>query len=493
MRKLLGRAKIFTSESSITAENVLEVLDKAMSVHRQNVADIQFLIDYDRGKQALPRPKVNRKEIDIHANSSLPDYIKRFKKGYNWGSPIMLIQRGDMEMHETEARKDDRGISALNELLKNVENIGFLDSQMAEFIEVAGIGHRMVDIKTEFDDSGSLFNIYTLDSRFAFAVYFDGPSQRKVMAVTYAKRDEGNYYTVFTDERRFEIQGGKILRDEPNPMGMIPIIEYERSVDRTGCFERKIPEIDILNAMASDLANDSAQKTQELWWGNDIDFPLDEATGEPKAPVSGQWVLSYSGEKLNPKVQALSSNFDAAAAQNSLSIQRKNILQDCFVPIQYESAGGGSTGTATDMSSGWSAAELDACLEQQMTERGKHEEVQLILRALQFVPTEYLPADDPLRKIHPGDVNFHFARRKNYDLTNKANFVAQMLAKGFNGRHVIQVADIFPDNEQAWLDSREMIEAIQQSFVANGETDENNRIQSDNSDQVTNSPFIDNI
>ena len=120
MRKLLGRAKIFTSESSITAENVLEVLDKAMSVHRQNVADIQFLIDYDRGKQALPRPKVNRKEIDIHANSSLPDYIKRFKKGYNWGSPIMLIQRGDMEMHETEARRDDRGIAALNELLKNV-------------------------------------------------------------------------------------------------------------------------------------------------------------------------------------------------------------------------------------------------------------------------------------------------------------------------------------------------------------------------------------
>lgn len=503
-RKLLGRAKIFTSAQVIDRNNILDVLGEAFKAHKENIDEMRFLIEYERGKQPLPRQKTNRTEIDIRANSSLPNYIKRFKIGYNWGSPVMLIQRGDVEIHETEARTDDKGISGLNEILRNIENIGYLDTQMAEFIEVCGIGHRMVDIKApkEFvvNDNGSLFHIYTLDSLNAFVVYYNGPGQRKMLGVTYTVIDNVKHCTCFTDDARFEIVDDAIISEEPNFLGMIPIVEYERAVDRTGCFERKVPEIDVLNSLESDFANDSAQRTNEIWWGNDFDFKTDEA-GNPIPPVNGQWLLTYSGEGLNPKIQPLSSTFAPASTLEAISSQRKSILQDCFVPIQYESSGGGSTGTATDMSSGWSAAELDACQEQQMTERGKREELQLILRAISFVPVEYLSADSPLRKVHAADVDFHFNRRKNYDLTNKANFVAQMLAKGFNGRHVIQAADIFPDNEQVWLDSRDMIEAIQKALVDNGQTGgggdgqvgEDTRLQADNSDQTENSPIIDSI
>ena len=501
-RRLLGRQKIFTSVQEINRENLLEVLDKAFTAHEQNAREIQFLIEYERGHQPLPRPKTNRKEIDIKANSSLPNYIKRFKVGYNWGSPVMLIQRGDVEIHETDAPADDKGISGLNELLRNVENIGYLDTQMAEFIETGGIGHRMVDIKApkefEANDNGSLFHVYTLDSRYAFVVYFNGPGQRKMLGVTYSVTDGIKYFTCFTDSMRYDVSEGEIKAEIPNLLGMIPIVEYERAVDRTGCFERKIPEIDVLNSLQSDFANDSAQRSNEIWWGNDFDFKTDEQ-GNPIPPVNGQWLLTYSGEGLNPKVQPLSSTFAPASTLEAIAAQRKSILQDCFVPIQYESAGGGSSGTATDMSSGWSAAELDACQEQQMTERGKREELQLIIKAISFVDVKYLPADSPLRSVHASDIDFHFNRRKNYDLTNKANFVAQMLAKGFNGRHVIQAADIFPDNEQVWLDSKDMIEAIQKALIDNGQTDgdgdgqvgeDSGRIQADNSDQTGNSPII---
>ena len=43
-----------------------------------------------------------------------------------------------------------------------------------------------------------------------------------------------------------------------------------------------------------------------------------------------------------------------------------------------------------------------------------------------------------------------------------------MLAKGLNGRHVLKEAEIFPDAEQVWLDSKEMIEAIQKSALPSG-------------------------
>lgn len=268
---LLGRQKIYTDVEKIDKNNVVDVLQKAYAKHRQNVLDIQYLIDYERGEQPLKRQKIVRADIDIKVNSSLPNYIKKFKKGYNWGNPILLVQRGNKEIHNTNPDMDDSGISGLNEILKNGENIAFKDQQMAEFIEICGIGHRMIEPKTfpaiinEIPES--LVNIYTLDSRFAFVVYHNGPGQKEMMGVSYVKRSGKNYFTCFTNTERFEIEAGEIKNHSANILGEIPIVEYERSVDRTGCFERKIKEIDALNILESDFANDVSQRTQEMWWG----------------------------------------------------------------------------------------------------------------------------------------------------------------------------------------------------------------------------------
>lgn len=96
----------------------------------------------------------------------------------------------------------------------------------------------------------------------------------------------------------------------------------------------------------------------------------------------------------------------------------------------------------------------------------KREELKLILKAITFVPENVLPMGHPIRNVHITDVNFHFNRRRNYDLINKANFVAQMINLGFNGRHVLKEAEVFPDVEQVWNDSKEIVEAIQQSKIS---------------------------
>lgn len=46
---LLGRQKIYTDVEKIDKNNVVDVLQKAYAKHRQNVLDIQYLIDYERG------------------------------------------------------------------------------------------------------------------------------------------------------------------------------------------------------------------------------------------------------------------------------------------------------------------------------------------------------------------------------------------------------------------------------------------------------------
>ena len=112
---LLGRRRIYTNEKEITRDNILDVLNHAKAIHDFNVKEMQFLIEYERGKQDLQRTKTIRPEIDIRVHSNIANDIKEFKVGYNWSNPIMLIQRGDNEIHETDPEKDDKGIAALNE------------------------------------------------------------------------------------------------------------------------------------------------------------------------------------------------------------------------------------------------------------------------------------------------------------------------------------------------------------------------------------------
>lgn len=491
---LVGRRKIFCNEPEITRENIIEVLQKAYAKHRQSVSEIQYLIDYERGIQPLQREKTVRPEINIVTSSGLPNYIKKFKLGYHWGSPVMLVQRGNKELHNTDSDMDDTGISALNEVLKNGENIGFKDQQMAEFIEICGIGHRMVMPK-EFPETvneipESLVNIYTLDSRYAFVVYYNGPGQKELMGVSFSKRAAKNLFTCFTETTRFEIECGKIKSEKPNLLGMIPIVEYERSVDRTGCFERSIHQIDALNIMESDFANDTAQHTQEIWWADNVDFK--DADGNDTRPKSGDWVQTYSTEGRQAKIAPLANTFDRGATLTGITNQRNTILKDCYVPIQYDSSGGGSTGTATDMSSGWSAAELDALQEQQMTERGKRKELQLILKAISLVPSRVLPEGSPIRNVHQSDCSLRFLRKKSVDMSIKANTFATLVSHGINGRHALEYVDAFADVQQVWADSKDGIEAYQKSSYENSaKQSEENNTSSDTQNQIENSPIID--
>src|SRR5699024_2397183 len=138
---------------------------------------------------------------------------------------------------------------------------------------------------------------------------------------------------------------------------------------------------------------------------------------------SGQWLLTHSDSSggTNQKIQPMSSTFDSSSTLNAIGDTRTKILQNAKVPIQYTSEGGGSTGVATDAMTGWSATEVDAIREEQMIGSAEREELKLILKAISFVPTSILSANDPIRKVHESDVDFHFNRRRNYDMATKAN------------------------------------------------------------------------
>lgn len=497
--QLTGRIKILTDIKEVNKNNILQVLSKSYAKHRLNACEMQYIIDYEAGIQPLPYQKTIRPEINIETIDNMANYVTEFKKGYFWGIPPIYTQRGSKEHHNTDEDIDSSGIAALNEMMLNGVCVGAENQRLSDFVEKVGIGHRLIDIKTNWDaeDKQSTYaNVYTLDSRNAFCVYHNGVGQKKVLGVTYVKSGTKNLFTCFTDKYRFEIEAGKITDIRANLLGMIPIVEYERSVDRTGCFERQISLMDNLNSMISNFANDVAQRTQGIFWGNDIEFSVNEKTGEYEKPQSGQWILTKSaGEGKNQKIQELSSSFDSTPTLNAISDVRNEILKQCFVPMQYSSEGGGSTGIATDTMSGWNATAVDASREEQLISGAAREELILILRAINLAPTRVLSADDPLRKIHSTDIDIHFTRQKNYDINSKINAVATAVNIGVNGRHALKIGGgAWPDIEQVWLDSKDTMEAYQKSlFNKDSGSEESARLTQDSSDQVSQSPAIDGL
>lgn len=252
MWMLKGRQKIYTDAKEITADNIIKELSKAYEKHKFNRLEMQYLIDFEAGDQPLDRPKIVRPEINIKVTDNAANYITDFKMAYFWGTPAMLIQRSDKDAHKTPADSDDEGISALNEMLTNACDIGYKNQELGNFVEKVGVGYRLVDVKTDFEeDDEALVDIYTLDPRYAFCVYSNDAKQKKLMGVTYRTDNGEQYFTCFTPKMRFEVSKGKIVKKSLNPLKKIAIVEYERSVDRTGCFERQISDCIELNTLVS--------------------------------------------------------------------------------------------------------------------------------------------------------------------------------------------------------------------------------------------------
>lgn len=503
---LRGRRRIYTDVEEINAKNIFTELSNAVIKHSENQADIKFLLNYEKGVQPLKREKKIREEIDIKVSDNVANQIVEFKLGYNWGNPILYVQRGNKDLNnstDTDNSNQDSAVSMLNEM--NDSEYSFMkDQELARYVEITGIGFQMVDIKPEYDGL-SAFDLITLNPMSTFCIYRNTARQEKVAGVTFRKLEDGTtYYTVFTDTIRFEVKNlNQIVNGErknkwsfmqrsgeSNPIGKIPIVEFNRAPDRTGCFERQISDMDALNIEVSDFANSVAQKTQEVWWGNDFDLPEDES-GKPNPPVSGQWLMTKtSSGGSNPLLKAISSEFDYSGVQENIVSKRNLILQKCYVPLQSE-PGGGSTGSAMSMSSGWSAAEAAACKEAQVVRRGKTEVSALELIAIK--KSLDIPEDSPLKRLSISDIKPQFTRNKTYDMATKVNSMVAMIKSGINGRVAMEQVDLFQDVAQAWVDSKDMVEKYQKSIIEKGNSgqQETKREQSDLSDQTENSPILD--
>lgn len=469
-----GRIRIYTDETEVTEENVTKILSDAMFFHLKNAADETYLINYKHGIQPiLDRVKPIRSDINNKVVENNASKIVDVHLGYDFANPLTFTQRAKTEADRKEsAEKDDEGVSLLNKMMAKVRKAK-KDLDLGEYLLTVGVGYQMV-LPSRDNDFYSPFELMTLNPQTSFVVYSNDAYREPMLGVTYFVHEDGTYtYTAYSRKNIFRVDKGVGVGDfgNPvvldNPLGMIPIVEFELT-DRMGVFEKAIPILDAINLINSDRINDENQHVQSILWLHNCEIDTDTK----KQLIDGDGVImtrNNDGKQAN--IEYLSQTLDQSQIQTLVDYYQDQALQITSTPSWNENPGGSTSG-AVMLSNGWQALELSAKVIEIQFYGAEMELLELVKRIVEKDSArDYI---EPLKNLNPEDIEIKFPRNKTYDLTTKTTALTALLNAGVDGLTAFNTVSLFTDAQQAYMDSKKIIDGMQKKLIAEPNEPANN-------------------
>lgn len=367
---LFGRAKIYTSVTDLTEENVINEVNTAIGFHVKNLMEEEYLYWYRRGiMPILWRKKEIRPEICAKIGVNYADQIVSFKDGYFLAKPAFYVSRTDDE-EKTEKIKE------LNEYLYR-SGKQEADNDVVDWFHTVGLGviHVMPN-----DDEEVPAVVYSLDPRTAFVVYSLNSGNKPVYAVHLVTDNDKVMIDVITKTQIFHLFGtvtgtittydpleytvtaSGVTSVEPNRLGLINIIEYQYNSVRAAAFESVVPLIDAVNLATSDRSDGLEQIIQSLlvFYNCNIE---DDDDGNPITPEAirkaGALFLKSIGEN-KADLKEISTNLDQSQSQQFIDDLERKIFAICGMPTSNGGRTYDSTGSAALANNGWYQAETVA-------------------------------------------------------------------------------------------------------------------------------------
>ena len=425
-RQLQGRKQIFTNEAEITAENVVEVLNKALKVHAQNRSDEQYLIDYLRGKQPiLERIKQVNADINNRIVVNLASQIVTFKTAEFAGEPIQYISRGsDKAVPEKVAQ--------LNSMMLS-EGKQTKDMELAYNLFTYGVGYRLVVHDTDFEKEEEVFDeapfdMYVPDPKNTFIVRLNDVTKKPVMGVTYVYTDDNNnkvQYTVYTKDVTYTIDGtaqtaGNILSQVRHNFGMVSLIEYPCNPLYMGAFEVVLPLLDAYNLTLSNRLDGIEQFIQAIMVFEGVDISRDQIL---ELKDLGALKLPPSMDGRSSRVYYLNEQLDQAQTQTLVDDMYQTILQIVGMPSQGNAnTSDSSNNGAIIIKQGWWNAEARNLETEGMWKASETEFLKVALKMCNDTNT--------MSGLKVSDVEPKFGRRSYEDLLVKTQSFSTLVSAG---------------------------------------------------------------
>lgn len=458
-----GRRVIYTDEPYVDETNIAKVIMETMPDHEANRIEMMDLFRYESGEQPIfYRVKEIRPEINIPACANYAKEIVDFKLGYEFSSPVTLVQRAKDDFRRADPKQDDKRIARINEMFFEQDKPS-KDLELARNFKIGGLAYMMAYPKREDTDEIAPFDLLVLNPLNTYIVRTNDAYRKKVLAVTYTVLRNGTKrITAYTDDWVFTGTGfgigtgGEPLRTGfskvANQIGIIPIVEFENNKSRQGAFEAVIPLMDALNIVNSDRVNDVAQYVQSILWLHNCKID-DEQKQELRDGGFIQTKTTADGREA--KVTYVTSPLEQSQTQTLVDYMYGQILEIAGVPGR-DAATGGNTGSAILLSNGWQIAETQAKASELNFSLPSRELLRVVLAIIRNTPK--MP--DELKSMGLSDVLVKFSRNKTYDLVSRVAAMSNMIKIGIVPEKAIEVADIFDDSHQVAMDSLERINEI---------------------------------
>lgn len=463
---MFGREVIYSSEEVITKENVVKVLKDAYSIHQKNSSDIDYLYNYYKGNQPilqrekLIRPEINNKIVENHAYE-----IVDFKKGYVFGEPVQYVRRGE------EDGVSDK-IALLNEYMFMVDK-ALQDKDLAEWFNIGGTSYRMVlpNKNYAYDSDESPFEIDTLDPRYTFVVYNNGFGKRPLMGVKYIETEDRKVkFSVYTDNKYYEIVDDKVETEDSHVLGAVPIIEYPANMARIGSFEVVLGLLDALNNTVSNRMDGIEQYIQSFM--KFVNCDIDETDFMALKELGA---IKIKGEPGNPAdVDLVSQELDQSQTQVTKDDIYQMILIICGMPDRNgANRTTGDTGQAVILRDGWSAAESRARDTELVFKSSEKKFLKIVLRVVR---------DLSHLDLSLSDIDIKFTRNRTDHLLVKTQGMQNQLEAGIHPQIAIATSGLYSDPEQVYIDSMKYLKKWEFKEVDNATSNqkpnpENNKIE----------------
>lgn len=252
-----------TKEFYLPAETEItdELITKLIKLHEEDCERYITLEDYYRGKAKI----YDRSKEDYKANNKLaldyPSYIVDILLGLFVGKPISYtVAEENAEMMEG---------------LQEVFDLNDEQDENAEVAKICGIKGRGYEIVYLDEEGGVRFNevqpeniVMVYDNHIKpeplFCIYI----REDADAESIGKESKNRLVTLYTKdsikEMRLEGSDLKLIEENANLFGAIPVVEFKNNNEAIGDFERVLSLIDALNLAQSDTANDFEEFTDAL-------------------------------------------------------------------------------------------------------------------------------------------------------------------------------------------------------------------------------------
>lgn len=451
--QLNGRTKIVAPYNFIDKTNVVDVLKNALQIHLVNKAQIDYLFNYHRGIQPiLQREKKIRPEINNKIVVNYARLITSFKTGYLLFKPIQFVARKD--------KTNDKNITTLNDF-GLIDNKKIKDKEVANFQSKCGTAYKYIVPNVRFENDGNSAPYITkvIDPRMAFAIYTSevGGEQIGGVVIDWHKNSNGEIVwrlQCYTEDRLYVVESDVWQIEEyANPLGIIPVIEYPLNEERMGDFEPVIDVLNAINNVESNRVDGVEQFIQSLLVFKNVDI---ESESFKTLQEQGAIKIkdSADGEK---KVEANVFYLNQELKQSEVQKLKENLFQCVREIVGMPTQGNGSSISANngamEMSSGWYMAEARATDTETFFEGSERRVLKVILKICNILTLGNF-------NLALNEIDIKFTRRNYENLLTKAQTLTTMLStKQIAPRVCFQVCGLFPDPEQAYIESEEYIKS----------------------------------